>query len=102
MKEILERELLTEKFNPTVEFISFGDYNCTAYRHAWLNKYDELNSYNDKPSAFYIIDNEIIWICYHKNGIEHRDNNKPAVIEGNGYKRYFKNGIQYVPENKKQ
>jgi hypothetical protein len=37
---------------------------------------------------------------YYQNSELHRDNDLPAVEHGSGTKLYYKNGVEYVPNNK--
>lgn len=49
----------------------------------------KLNSINDKPSLVNPDLNHFVW---HKNGLRHRDNDLPAVIENEG-KEWYQNGL---------
>jgi len=52
-----------------------------------------LHRDNDKPAVINY-DGSKEWF---KNGRRHRDNDQPAIIWSNGLKRFYKRGIQYEP-----
>lgn len=51
------------------------------------NNKNKLQSFNDYPS---VINSQCK--CWHKNGVYHRDNDKPAIICMNGNMYWLKNG----------
>lgn len=59
------------------------------------NKKGELHSYNDEPAL--ITEKCKIW---YKNGLKHRDGDKPAMVFDDGTNVWFKNGLQHRDNDK--
>ena len=66
--------------------------------HGWstCNKKGQYHSYNDKPA---IIESDGAKFWY-KNNRLHRNNDKPAIIYTNGEKHWFKNGLLHRDDDK--
>jgi hypothetical protein len=54
--------------------------------------FGKLHSFYDEPSVISIYGD----MAWHKNGVNHRDNNMPAIIYANGEIEWWINGMRYV------
>jgi hypothetical protein len=59
--------------------------------------FGKLNSVYDQPAIVSINHSIMIW---YRNGLIHRDNDKPAYVCANGYNAWIQNGKIHRPNNK--
>ena len=57
----------------------------------YRNNKGELHSENDQASFISFDEKTKAW---YKNGLPHRDNDKPAIIRYNGLEEYWENGVR--------
>jgi len=71
--------------------------HITQFGDKYRFKNKKLNSDNDEPALIIYRNGECIKKWY-KDGVLHRDNNMPAVIDSLGYKSFYSNG-KFISNN---